>query len=106
LLPDNPWVKAAPIFLVFCANNRRHRLLFQWRGRPFVNDHLDPFFNAAVDAGIVLATFIAAADRWGWAAARSAPSAITPPESPTFSPCPIMSFQWLRSASAGRPSKA
>mgnify|MGYP003344161205 FL=1 len=39
--------------------------MFEWRGRPFVNDHLDPFFNAAVDAGIVLATFIAAADRVG-----------------------------------------
>lgn len=65
LLPDNPWVKAAPAFLVFCANNRRHRLLFQWRDRPFVNDYLDPFFNASVDAGIVLATFVAAADRVG-----------------------------------------
>ena len=65
LLPDNPWVKAAPVFLVFCGNNRRHRLLFEWRGRSFVNDHLDPFFNAAVDAGIVLATFMAAADRAG-----------------------------------------
>ncbi|MBS0524608.1 MAG: nitroreductase family protein [Proteobacteria bacterium] len=65
LLPDNPWVKAAPVFLVFCGNNRRHRLLFEWRKRPFVNDYLDPFFNASVDAGIVLATFIAAADRVG-----------------------------------------
>jgi len=65
LLPDNPWVKDAPVFLVFCGNNRRHRLLFQWRDRPFVNDYLDPFFNASVDAGIVLATFIAAADRVG-----------------------------------------
>jgi len=65
LLPDNPWVVAAPVFLVFCANNRRHRSMFEWRGRPFVNDHLDPFFNASVDAGIVLATFIAAADRVG-----------------------------------------
>jgi nitroreductase len=65
LLPDNPWVKAAPVFLVFCANNRRHRLMFQWRDRPFVNDHLDPFFNASVDTGIVLATFVAAADRVG-----------------------------------------
>jgi len=65
LLPDNPWVKDAPVFLVFCANNRRHRLFFEWRGRPFVNDHLDPFFNASVDAGIVLATFVAAADRAG-----------------------------------------
>ncbi len=65
LLPDNPWVTAAPELLVFCGNNRRHRLLFEWRDRPFVNDYLDPFFNAAVDAGIVLATFIAAADRAG-----------------------------------------
>jgi nitroreductase len=65
LLPDNPWVQAAPVFLVFCGNNRRHRLLFEWRGRPFVNDYLDPFFNASVDAGIVLATFVAAADRVG-----------------------------------------
>jgi nitroreductase/FMN reductase [NAD(P)H] len=40
-------------------------LLFEWRKRPFVNNTLDPFFNAAVDAGIVLATFIAAADRVG-----------------------------------------
>jgi nitroreductase len=65
LLPDNPWLKAAPVFLVFCGNNRRHRLIFEWRDRPFVNDHLDPFFNAAVDAGIVLATFCTAADRAG-----------------------------------------
>jgi nitroreductase/FMN reductase [NAD(P)H] len=65
LLPDNPWLKAAPVFVVFCGNNRRHRLLFEWRDRPFVNDHLDPFFNAAVDAGIVLATFCTAADRAG-----------------------------------------
>jgi nitroreductase/FMN reductase [NAD(P)H] len=65
LLPENPWLKAAPVFLVFCGNNRRHRQLFEWRGRPFVNDHLDAFFNAAVDAGIVLATFVAAADRAG-----------------------------------------
>ncbi|TAJ83638.1 MAG: NADPH-dependent oxidoreductase [Reyranella sp.] len=65
LIPENPWAKAGPALLVFCGNNRRHRLLFEWRGRPFVNDYLDPFFNAAVDAGIALATFIAAADRVG-----------------------------------------
>ena len=35
------------------------------RGKPFPNDHLDQFFNAAVDAGIVLATFLAAADAVG-----------------------------------------
>ena len=35
------------------------------RGKPFPNDHLDQFFNAAVDAGIVLATFLRAADAVG-----------------------------------------
>lgn len=65
LIPENPWAATGRALLVFCGNNRRHRLLFEWRGRPFVNDYLDPFFNAAVDAGIVLATFVAAADRVG-----------------------------------------
>ncbi len=35
------------------------------RGKPFPNDHLDQFFNAAVDAGILLASFIRAADAVG-----------------------------------------
>ena len=65
LIPENPWASAGPALLVFCGNNRRHRQLFEWRDRPFVNDHLDAFFNAAVDAAIVLATFVAAADRVG-----------------------------------------
>jgi nitroreductase/FMN reductase [NAD(P)H] len=65
LFPTAPWIAAAPAFLVFCANNRRQRQLHQWRGRPFANDHLDAFFNAAVDAAIVLATFVIAAERLG-----------------------------------------
>ncbi len=65
LLPDNPWAKAAPAFLVFCGNNRRHRRLHELRGHAFANDHLDAFFNAAVEAGIVLGTFVAAAESVG-----------------------------------------
>jgi nitroreductase/FMN reductase [NAD(P)H] len=65
LFPDDPWIGAAPAFLVFCGNNRRQRQLHEWRGRPFVNDHLDAFFNAAVDAAIVLATFVLAAEGLG-----------------------------------------
>jgi nitroreductase len=60
-----PWISGAPHMLVFCGNNRRQRLWHEWRGRPFVNDHLDAFFNAAVDAGIAMATFIAAAESAG-----------------------------------------
>lgn len=56
------WVAAAPAMLVFCGNNNRQRRLHEWRGRAFANDHLDAFFNAAVDAAIALAAFVTAAE--------------------------------------------
>jgi len=59
------WIDTAPAFLVFCGNNRRQRQIHQWRGHPFPNDHLDAFFNAAVDAGIALAAFVTAAEAVG-----------------------------------------
>jgi nitroreductase/FMN reductase [NAD(P)H] len=65
LIPDQPFIRSAPAFLVFLANGRRLPEISKMRGKPFPNDHLDQFFNAAVDAGIVLATFIAAADAAG-----------------------------------------
>ena len=65
LIPDQPFIRTAPAFLVFLANGRRLPEISKMRGKPFPNDHLDQFFNAAVDAGIVLATFIAAADAVG-----------------------------------------
>ncbi|HJQ59025.1 MAG TPA: nitroreductase family protein [Vineibacter sp.] len=64
-IPDHPWLAAAPVFLVFLGNNRRQRQVHAWRGKPFPNDHLDAFFNAAVDGAIVMATFIAAAEAVG-----------------------------------------
>jgi nitroreductase len=65
LIPDMPWIVAAPVFLVFLANGRRLKRIAELRDKPFVNDHLDQFFNAAVDAGIVLASFIRAAEAVG-----------------------------------------
>ena len=65
LIPDQPFIRTAPAFLVFLANGRRLPEISKMRGKPFPNDHLDQFFNAAVDAGIVLATFLAAADAVG-----------------------------------------
>jgi nitroreductase/FMN reductase [NAD(P)H] len=65
LIPDQPFIRSAPAFLVFLANGRRLPEIARMRGKPFPNDHLDQFFNAAVDSGIVLATFIAAADAVG-----------------------------------------
>jgi nitroreductase/FMN reductase [NAD(P)H] len=65
LIPDQLFIRTAPVFLVFLANGRRLPEIARMRGKPFPNDHLDQFFNAAVDAGIVLASFIRAADAVG-----------------------------------------
>ena len=64
-IPDMPWIADAPVFLVFCGNNRRIRQIGEWRGKPFANEHLDHFLNAAVDAAIVMTTFIRAAEAVG-----------------------------------------
>lgn len=65
LIPDQPFIRTAPAFLVFLANGRRLAEISKLRGKPFPNDHLDQFFNASVDAGIVLATFLTACDAVG-----------------------------------------
>jgi nitroreductase len=64
-IPDMPWINDAPAFLVLVANGGRLPAISRLRGRPFPNDHLDLLFNAAVDAAIVLATFIRAAEAVG-----------------------------------------
>jgi nitroreductase/FMN reductase [NAD(P)H] len=65
LIPDMPWIGQAPAFLVFCANGRRLPQIAALRGKPFPNDHLDLFFNAATDAALALATFLRAAHAVG-----------------------------------------
>ena len=65
LLPGSPWLAGAPELLVFCADGWRFRRLFEKRKAPFVNEHLDAFFNAAVDAAIVLGAFVSAAELAG-----------------------------------------
>jgi len=65
LLADQDWIPKAPHFLVFLGNNRRQRQIHDWTGIPFANDHLDAFFNASVDAGIVLSSFVLAAEAVG-----------------------------------------
>jgi nitroreductase len=64
-VPNQPWVAVAPALVVVCGNNRRQRQLHAWRGHPFANDHLDAFFNAAVDGAIVLSAFVLAAEAAG-----------------------------------------
>ncbi|MBS27316.1 MAG: NADPH-dependent oxidoreductase [Alphaproteobacteria bacterium] len=65
LFPDSTWIADAPVFLIFCGNNRRLRQVSDGHGIPFENDHLDAFFNAAVDAGIALSAFTIAAEAAG-----------------------------------------
>lgn len=65
LLPEMPWLRDAPVLLVFLANGRRLPQIADMRGIPFPNDHLDLFFNATVDAALVLANFVRAAEAVG-----------------------------------------
>jgi nitroreductase len=65
LLPEMPWLREAPVFLFFLANGRRLPTISRLRGKPFPNDHLDLFFNATVDAAIVMTTLLRAAEAVG-----------------------------------------
>jgi nitroreductase len=65
LSPRNDWALAAPQVLVFCADGRRIRRAADRLDRPFPNNHLDQFMNAAVDCGIVLGAAITAAEALG-----------------------------------------
>jgi nitroreductase len=69
MLADGPlgqkWLANVPNLLIFCGNNRRQRRIHTLRDRHFANDHLDAFFNAAVDAGIALSAFVIAAEAEG-----------------------------------------
>ena len=59
------WLEKAPVILVFLGNNKRQRQIHQWRDKPFENDHLDAFFNPAIDAGIAMQAFVDAAESIG-----------------------------------------
>jgi len=65
LLPGSPWLRDAPELFVFCADGYRLRRLFARKKKEFPNEHLDAFFNAAVDAGIALSAFVSAAELAG-----------------------------------------
>ena len=64
-LPAMPWIGEAPLFLVFCGDNLRLRRAAALRGKPFPNNNVDMFMNAAVDAGLALQTFTLAAEAAG-----------------------------------------
>lgn len=65
LVPSMPWVGTAPAFLIFCADARRLEQVCAFRGKPKENRNLEAFFNASVDAALVLQTFMIAAAQVG-----------------------------------------
>jgi FMN reductase [NAD(P)H] len=65
LIPDMPWIGNAPVFLVFCGDARRLERLGELRGHQVDNGKFEGLFNAAVDAALVLQTFILAAETAG-----------------------------------------
>ena len=65
LSPSIGWIDHAPVFMVWCGDNRRIRRVSAWRKHHFANDHLDTFMNAAVDAGIAMQTMVIAAESVG-----------------------------------------
>src|SRR5271168_4921672 len=62
LVPDMPWIGNAPVFLVFCGDSHRLERVGELRGHEADNGQLEGFFNAAIDAALVLQTFILAAE--------------------------------------------
>src|SRR5271165_371752 len=65
LVPDMPWVGNAPVFLVFCGDAHRLGRIAEMRHHLNENGKLEGFFNAAVDAALVLQAFILAAETAG-----------------------------------------
>jgi hypothetical protein len=65
LVPDMPWVGNAPEFLVFCGDAHRLERIGERRGHINENGKLEGFFNAAIDAALVLQSFILAAETAG-----------------------------------------
>jgi nitroreductase/FMN reductase [NAD(P)H] len=65
LIPDMPWIADAPVLLMVLGDGSRLPQIAKLRDKPFPNDHLDLFFNAAVDGALVLATFLRAAEAVG-----------------------------------------
>ena len=65
LVPAMPWIGTAPAFLVICGDARRLERIGELRGHPQGNGRLEGFFNAAVDAALVLQTLILGAETAG-----------------------------------------
>ena len=58
-------IETAPIVLVFCGDIRRIQKISYLRERPYAQNTVDSFMNAAVDAGLAMQNFVLAAQASG-----------------------------------------
>ena len=65
VLPSMPWIKTAPVFLLFCGDSHRIQTVCEMHNTTFAHDPLDAFFNTATDTAMVLQNFIIAAEAAG-----------------------------------------
>jgi nitroreductase len=67
LTPSMPWVRTAPRSLIFCGDAYRFECIAKLHGSTDDHDSVEDVFNAAVDAALVMQTFILAAEVVGLA---------------------------------------
>jgi FMN reductase [NAD(P)H] len=60
-----PWIKDAPVLLLFCGDIRRGRQVCAIHGRAHANDSIDTFLNASADAALAMGFCIMAAEAVG-----------------------------------------
>ncbi len=65
LFPAMPWIAKAPVFFIFLGDARRLERIGEMRGKAVANGTLEGFFNASIDAALVMQTFILAAESVG-----------------------------------------
>ena len=65
LFPAMPWIGNAPVFFVFLGDARRLHRIGELRGKPVANGTLEGFFNASIDAALVMQTMILCAESNG-----------------------------------------
>jgi len=65
MFPAMPWIGSSPAFFVFLGDARRLQRIGELRDKPVYNGSLEGFFNASVDAALVMQTFMLAAESVG-----------------------------------------
>ena len=72
-----PWIKTAPVFLLFCGDNHRIQMVCEMHKTTFAHYPLDAFLNTATDTAMVLQNFIIAAEAAGLGCSVSAVREVT-----------------------------